>query len=120
MPVGAVKVIGQVRAALATFLPSRSEHEMINDQLAAILKKIGQRFFTIGSIENIFLMANIASPPVEVAPGAVTIKFAIHTGTSSVSAIISPRCGVHFNNITNEISGSGHVVQYPVNAHQQD
>ncbi len=65
-------------------------------------------------------MANIASPPVEVAPGAVTIKFAIHTGTSSVSAIISPRCGVHFNNIANEISGSGHVVQYPVNEHQQD
>src|SRR5437667_99225 len=51
MPVGAVKVIGQVRAALATFFPSRGEHEMINDQLAAILKKIGQRFFTIGSIE---------------------------------------------------------------------
>jgi len=37
-----------------------------------------------------------------------------------VSAIISPRCGVHFNNIANEISGSGHVVQYPVNEHQQD
>src|SRR5438552_11584654 len=51
MPVAAVKVIGQVRAALATFFPSRGEHEMINDQLAAILKKIGQRFFTIGSIE---------------------------------------------------------------------
>jgi hypothetical protein len=56
MPVGAVKVIGQVGAALATFHPSRGEHEMINDQLAAILEKIGKRFLTGRSIENVFFL----------------------------------------------------------------
>src|SRR5437870_1753835 len=44
MPVGAVKMIREIRAALATFFPSRAEHEMINNQLTAPGEEIGQRF----------------------------------------------------------------------------
>src|SRR5438270_12157479 len=56
MPVGAVKMIGQIGAAFATLFPARAEHEMINNQLAAPLEQIGQRLFSAWSVENIFLL----------------------------------------------------------------
>jgi hypothetical protein len=56
MPVRAVKVIGQVRAALAALLPARAKHEVIDDQLAPAVEKTGERFFPSRSVENIFLV----------------------------------------------------------------
>src|SRR5438552_17749379 len=56
MPVRSIEMVGQVRAALATFLPSRTEHEMINNQLASPFKEIGQRFFSARPIEHVFLI----------------------------------------------------------------
>src|SRR5437879_9066305 len=56
MPVGAVKVVRQIRAALATFFPARAEHEVIDDQLTATVKEIGQRFFAIRPIEYVILV----------------------------------------------------------------
>jgi len=56
MPVRAVKMIGQVRAAFATLLPPRAEHEMIDNELTASVEEIGQRFFPIRSFEQIFLV----------------------------------------------------------------
>src|SRR4029077_13124867 len=55
MPVGAIEMIRQVRTALATLLPAWAEHEMIDNQLAATVEEIGQRFFAIRSVENIRL-----------------------------------------------------------------
>src|SRR4051794_25642516 len=48
MPIGAVKVIGQIGAALATFFPARPEHEMIDNQLTATLEQIGPLCFPSG------------------------------------------------------------------------
>src|SRR6266516_801223 len=56
VPVGAVKMVRQVRAALATLIPPRTQHEMIDDQLTATAEKIGQRFFTSRSVENVFFI----------------------------------------------------------------
>src|ERR1044071_7646986 len=56
MPVGAVKVVGQKRTALATFLPAGTEHEMVNNQLAPSVEKISQGFLTVRSLENILLI----------------------------------------------------------------
>src|SRR5436189_226815 len=47
VPVRAVKMVGQIRAALATFLPSQPEHEMIDNQLAPTLEQISQRLFPV-------------------------------------------------------------------------
>src|SRR2546430_17291288 len=55
MPVSPVKMIGQIRAALATLLPAPAEHEMINHQLTATLEQVGQRFLTIRPFADIFL-----------------------------------------------------------------
>jgi hypothetical protein len=49
-------MVCQVRAAFATFLPSWAEHEVINDQLAATVEEIGQRFFAIRSVKNVLLL----------------------------------------------------------------
>ena len=56
MPVGAVKMIRQIRAAFAALLPSRTEHEMINDQLAASVEKVGQRLLATRPFKNIFFL----------------------------------------------------------------
>src|SRR5207248_5090630 len=49
-------MIGQIRAAFATLFPARAEHEMINNQLAASLEQIGQRLFSVWSVEDILLV----------------------------------------------------------------
>src|SRR5260370_918859 len=56
MPVGAVEMIGQVGAAFAAFLPVRTEHEMINNQLTASVEEISQRFFPLRSIKDVILV----------------------------------------------------------------
>src|ERR1700731_4202491 len=56
MPVGAVEVIGQIGAALATLVPIWTEHEMINDQLTAPVEEIGQGFLAIRSVKNVVLV----------------------------------------------------------------
>src|SRR5437763_4391269 len=56
MPIRAVKMIGQIGAAFATLFPARTEHEMINNQLAAALEQISQRLFSVWAIKHIFLL----------------------------------------------------------------
>ena len=56
MPIGPVEVIGQVGTAFAAFFPSRAEHKVINDQLAASLKEIGQRLFAVRTVKDVFLV----------------------------------------------------------------
>src|SRR5436190_10880850 len=53
MPIGAIKMIGQIGAALATFFPARTEHKVIDDQLAASLEQIAQRFFSLWSLKRV-------------------------------------------------------------------
>ena len=55
VPVRAVKMVGQIRAALATFLPIGTEHEVINNQLTAALEEIRQSLLAVWSIESVLL-----------------------------------------------------------------
>jgi hypothetical protein len=55
MDESAVDVIGLERAADAAFLPSRAEHEMIDDQLAASIEEVGERLLAVRPIEQIGL-----------------------------------------------------------------
>src|SRR5438093_3930496 len=52
----AVKMIGQIGAAFAALFPARTEHEMINNQLAAALEQIGQSLFSLWAIKDILLL----------------------------------------------------------------
>jgi len=66
-------------------------------------------------------MANIASPPVEVAPAAVTITFAIHTGhIKPVRDYVRRVVGFTLIIRRTESAIQDIVVQYPVNQRQQD
>src|SRR5436190_2187429 len=56
MPIGAVKVIGQIGAALATFFRARTEHEMIDNQLATTLEQIGQSLFSLSSLKEVLFL----------------------------------------------------------------
>src|SRR5205814_10306456 len=40
----------------ATLFPARTNHEMINNQLAAALEQISQRLFSVWAIKHIFLL----------------------------------------------------------------
>ena len=53
---GAVEMVGQERAARAALLPARTEHEVIDDQLAAAVEQVGQRLLATGSVEHIGLV----------------------------------------------------------------
>ena len=55
MPVCAIKMVRQIRAALTALLPIRTKHEVINNQLAAVVEKIGERFLAVRSIEDVLL-----------------------------------------------------------------
>src|SRR2546426_6668407 len=50
---GAVDMIGQERAAPAALLPPRTEHEMIDDQLAASLEEVSERLLALRPVEHI-------------------------------------------------------------------
>src|SRR2546422_5573121 len=52
----AVDMIGHERAAPAALLPPGSEHEMIDNQLAASGEKVGQRLLAVWPVEHIGLL----------------------------------------------------------------
>ncbi|MNO83028.1 hypothetical protein D3C76_743180 [compost metagenome] len=54
--VGAVDVVGQERATRAALIPAFSEHEMVNDQLAAATKQVGEFQFAVGTLEVVVLV----------------------------------------------------------------
>ena len=49
-------MIGAERAAHTALLPARSEHEMRHNELAPVLKKIGQALSSAWAIENIVFL----------------------------------------------------------------
>src|SRR5271165_4157679 len=52
----AVKVVCQERATRAALLPSRTEHEVIDNQLASSLEQLGQRYLARRSFEDVALL----------------------------------------------------------------
>jgi len=54
--VHAVDVIGHEGAARAALLPSRGEHEVLHQQLAATVKQFGERAPALGRVENVVLV----------------------------------------------------------------
>lgn len=52
----AFDVVGSERAADAPRRPAGTEHEMMDDQLAAPIKQIGERLLPVRSFENILLL----------------------------------------------------------------
>ncbi len=52
----AVDMIGQKRAAFAALLPSRSEHEMVDNQLAASIEQVGQPLLSVWAIELVLFV----------------------------------------------------------------
>src|SRR6059058_2300017 len=56
VPVRAVKMVSQIRAAFATLFPARAEHEVIDDQLTMTLEEFGQHLFSVRSFEGILLL----------------------------------------------------------------
>jgi hypothetical protein len=50
----AIERVRQVGAARASFLPSRAEHEVIDNQLASSVEQVGQRLPPMCAFENIF------------------------------------------------------------------
>src|ERR1700730_9035036 len=51
----AVDMIGQERATRTTLLPFRTEHEVIDNQLAASVEEIRKTLFSFGAIEDVLL-----------------------------------------------------------------
>src|ERR1043166_181209 len=51
----AVQMIRLKRAADAWVPPSRPQHEMLDDQLAAIREQVGERLFAVLSLDHVFL-----------------------------------------------------------------
>ena len=54
--VHAVGVVGHVRAARATLLPSWAEHEVLHQQLAAAFEQLGEGAPPFGCIEDVLLV----------------------------------------------------------------
>src|SRR5882762_3450941 len=50
-----VKMIGHKRAAWAAFFPSRTEHEVVHNQLASAVEEFGERLLSVRTIEHILL-----------------------------------------------------------------
>ena len=48
-----VKVIADVRATGAAGFPAGTEHEVIDDQLAAAVEQIGERYLAVGTFEDV-------------------------------------------------------------------
>ena len=53
---GAVEMIGEERAARAAFLPAGTEHEVIDEQLAAAAEQVGERLLAAGPVEHVALV----------------------------------------------------------------
>jgi len=56
VPVRAVDVVGQERAAWAALLPPRTEHEVIDDQLAAPVEQVGEGLLPVRPLEDVALL----------------------------------------------------------------
>src|SRR5438034_8928103 len=52
---GWVRMVHVEGAARAGFLPLRTEHKVIDDELAFAVEEIGERFLAAGGIENVVL-----------------------------------------------------------------
>ena len=50
-----VEMIGEKRATRATLLPAGTEHEMVDDHLAAPIEEIGEPLFALRAIEDVVL-----------------------------------------------------------------
>jgi hypothetical protein len=48
-----IEVVGQERAALAPFFPVGTEHEMVDDQLAAAGEEIRERLLAVRTVEDV-------------------------------------------------------------------
>src|SRR5437870_9401096 len=53
--VGAVDMIGQERAARALLVPLRTEHEVIDDQMAAPVEEVGERLLAVRPRQHVGL-----------------------------------------------------------------
>ena len=51
-----VEMVGEERAARTSFFPSRTQHEVIDDQLAAAVEQVGQRYFAVRAVEDVLLL----------------------------------------------------------------
>src|SRR3954467_12204356 len=56
MDQASVDVIGQERATLASFHPTRTEHEVVHDQLAPAIEQVCERHLAVRSVEQIVLL----------------------------------------------------------------
>ena len=52
---GAFDMVGRKGAADAALLPGGTKHEMLNDELAPPLEKLGERLLTVPRIEDVCL-----------------------------------------------------------------
>ena len=51
-----VKVIGEIRTAWAASLPTRTEHEVIDDELAAAIEEIAELLLAARAFKDILLV----------------------------------------------------------------
>src|SRR5664279_6348175 len=65
-----VEIVGDERAARAAFLPSRTEHEMIDNQLAAAVEQLSQRLLSMRTLKNILFLDLL---PRHLAPAAAQL-----------------------------------------------
>jgi hypothetical protein len=56
VPVRAVDEVGQERAARATLLPSGTEHEVVDQQLAAPAEQVGEALLAVRPVEDVLLL----------------------------------------------------------------
>src|SRR5258708_1856795 len=54
--VGAINMICEERASHASCLASRGEHEVIDDELAASVEKLGEGLAAVRSVESVLLV----------------------------------------------------------------
>src|SRR6516164_3983831 len=52
----AIEIVGEERAARASFFPSRTEHEVIHNELAATVEQVVQRYLSLRAIEDVVLL----------------------------------------------------------------
>src|SRR5262249_14367171 len=53
---GTVDVVGEERAARTSLFPSRTKHEMVDDQLAPAIEKVRQSFLSLWTLEHVVLL----------------------------------------------------------------
>src|SRR5262249_53402179 len=59
MHVDAVEIVGPERAAGATLVPVRTEHEVLNDELTASAEEVGERDRSLGRLEYVGLVDSL-------------------------------------------------------------